>query len=144
MSATEMLCQLIGIMPGKLSREEMLILEAEVFFRVYDGIKEVIRIENKDYFRLMKLDQDMENRMIEDNFIRCIINDIIATGEYSLSGIAYYTHTPEDVIYEIVLGRNRNPSIILSQKIIEIHRSVRPNLYHEIIKKITGELLTAA
>jgi hypothetical protein len=140
MSVMEMLCQLIGIMPGKISKEEMLVVEAEIFFRIYEDIKEVMRIENKEYFRLMKFNNDMENRMIEDNFIRCIIHDILATGEYSLSGIAYYTQTPEDVIYEIALGRNCSPSIILSQKIIGIHRSVRQNLYREIIKKITVEL----
>jgi hypothetical protein len=144
MSAMEMLCQSIGIIPGKLSREELLVMEAEILLRIYDGIKEVMRIENKEYFRLMKFNNDMENRMIEDNFIRCIIHDILETGEYSLSGIAYYTQTPEDVIYEIALGRNSSPSIMLSQKIIGIHRSVRQNLYREIIKKITTEFLTAA
>jgi hypothetical protein len=143
MSAMEMLCQLIGRSPSKLSKEEMLILEAEIFFRIYDGIKEMIRTQNKEYFRLMKFNEDMESIMIENNFIRCIINDILATEEYSLSGIAYHTRIHEDVIYDIAIGRNSSPSITLSQKIIGLHRSVRPNLYREIIKKITAEFLSA-
>lgn len=140
----EMLSKLMGVQLGKMSKEKLLVLEAEIFFRVYDEIKQLIKKENKSYFDLMKFDNEMENKMIEDNFIRCLINDILATGEYSLEGMACYTQIPEDVLYEVAAGRNNNPSIILSQKIIGLHRSVRPSLYHDIIKKITADISTAA
>ena len=80
----------------------------------------------------------MENIMLEECLIKYIINDILSTEEYSLSGIAYYTNSPEDVIYEIAMGNNTNPSLFLSKKIIELHRSVRPYLYHELIKKVVA------
>ena len=78
----------------------------------------------------------MENIMLEANFIRCVINDILLTNEYTLQGIAYYTQTPEDVIYDIAVGNNQSPSFPLSRKIIEIHRTIKPDLYRNILKKI--------
>ncbi len=77
--------------------------------------------------------------MIEANFIRCIINDILSTEEYNLPGIAYYTDTPEDVIYEVAAGCNVRPTLLLARKIIELHRLVRPHLYREIMNKIINE-----
>lgn len=126
----------------RLSKQEIFILEAELFTRIYGELKEMIRKQNKDYFYLMKFNIEKENIMIEADFIRCIINDILPTEEYNLSGIAYYTDTPEDVIYEIASGRNIHPTLSLARKVIELHRSVRPNLYREIMNKITNDSLT--
>jgi len=77
--------------------------------------------------------------MLESELVRCIINDILSTEEYSLTGIAFYTRKPEDVIFEIASGNNTDPSASLLRKIIELHRSVRPSLYQQIIKKIIAE-----
>ncbi|MEO8400522.1 MAG: hypothetical protein ABI597_01840 [Gammaproteobacteria bacterium] len=144
MPATELLCQIMGINPDKLAREEVIILEAEIFTRVCDELREFIKDGYRNYFRIMKFNAEMECEMLEGNFLRCIINDILLTEEYTLSGIAYYTQSPEDVIYEITVGNNNNPSMLLSRKIIELHRSVRPTLYREIIKKIAANFLSAA
>jgi hypothetical protein len=141
MTAMEPLCQLIDIHPNNLSHEENLIVEAELFTRICEELKEIIRAYYRDYFHLMKFNQLMENTMIEANFIRCVINDILATEEYSLSGIACYTDTPEDVIHEVIAGNNHNPSWLFSRKIIELHRSVRPEIYQAIMKKITANYL---
>lgn len=75
--------------------------------------------------------------MIEEQFIRYIINDLITSEEYTLPGIAYYTNTPEEVIYDLASGANNNPSLRLSRKIVELHQSTRPELYTHLIKKIT-------
>ncbi len=79
--------------------------------------------------------------MLEGNFIRLVINDILLTEEYTVQGIACYTQTPEDVIYDIAMGNNLAPSFPLSRKIIEIHRSIRPDLYSNILKKILSNSL---
>jgi hypothetical protein len=81
----------------------------------------------------------MEIAMFEANFIRCIINDILSTEEYTLSGIAYYTETPEEIVYDIAIGHNTSPSANLLRKIIELHRSVRRDLYRSIVEKIISE-----
>jgi hypothetical protein len=85
----------------------------------------------------------MENGVMEDSLVRCVINDILSTEEYTLAGIACYTQTPEEVIYEVAMGQNTSPSALLLRKIIELHRSVRSDLYRAIMKKITDEYLVA-
>lgn len=143
MPGNELLCSEIGINPQKLSREERLIVEIELFIRVYEELSEVFKLRYKSYFRLMRFNEEMEKTMLEDNFMQNIINDILQTEEYSLEGIAYYTQTPEEVISDVVAGQNTAPSLPLSRKIINLHRSVRPHLYREIMKKITAEYLVA-
>lgn len=136
MSAMKPLCQLAGIDPNQLSKEEKIVLEAELFVRFCDELKGFFSTQYQDYFRTFKFNIKMEDEEMEVNFVRCIINDILLAEEYSLLGIACYTNTPEDVIYEIAIGKNTNPSSLLVRKIIEIHRSIRPELYRAIIKKI--------
>ena len=139
MSAVCSFCDLLGISKSKLTKIETMILEAELFTRLYEELKEIIKSENKDYFRLLKIDIEKEKSMIETNFIRCIINDILSTEEYTLPGIAYYTDTPEEIIFEVASGRNTSPTFSLSQKVIDLHRSVRPKLYSGILGKIKNE-----
>ena len=82
--------------------------------------------------------------MLEANFVRLIIKDILATEEYNLKGIAYYTDTHEDVVQEVIDGRNTNPSATLLRRSIDLHRLVRRDLYHSIVKKIATEYLAVA
>jgi hypothetical protein len=142
MPASEPLCQIVGINSNKLSREENYIIEVELFVRVCEEIKALFKSQHKDYFRLMKLTAEKESAMLDGILIRHVINDILLTEEYSMEGIACYTHTPEEVICDVAAGKNIAPSLPLSRKIIELHRSVRPNLYREVMKKITAEYLT--
>src|SRR3990167_8857747 len=94
MSAIQPLCDLFPINIQKLSKMEMLILEAELFIHVCDALKNIIRAEFQDYFCLIKLHIEKEEKMLETQFIRCVIKDILSTEEYTLTGIACYTHTP--------------------------------------------------
>ena len=141
MSAAEPLCRLLGENIFKLSREEILILEAEIFIKLYKELNEIFRSQYKNYFNLMKFNKDMEDTMLEAEFIKNITKDLVTMDEYSLEGIAYHTHIPEEVIREIVLGRNTNPSLHASRKIIELHRVARFDLYEKIAKKIITQYL---
>ncbi|MBA3661050.1 MAG: hypothetical protein H0W64_04960 [Gammaproteobacteria bacterium] len=141
MSAIPLLCNSIGTYKAKLSREEKFIAEAGLFTLVCDEIKKILKAEYKNYFCLMKFNEEMENTMLDANFLRFVISDILLSGEYSLEGVAYYTQSPEEVICDVVSGTNIEPSLPLSRKIINLHKSVRPNLYQEIMKKIIAEYL---
>lgn len=143
MPAIEPLCRLFGIDIFKLSREERLILEAEIFIQLYQELNEIFRSYYKRYFFLLKCNKETEDAMLEADFLKNIIRDLVAMGEYSLEGIAYHTHIPEEVVQEIAVGNNTNPSLHSSRKIIELHRTTRFNLYHEIVKKIITQHLTA-
>lgn len=144
MSAIQPLYLFLGIDAHEFSKLELQFLEAELFVRICIELKETIREKNKTYLRILKFNFKKEDIMLDIEFIRYIINDILSTGEYNLAGIALYTHTSEDVIYELASGCNTNPTFLLSRKIIELHRTVRPNLYRKIINKIKLEKPLAA
>src|SRR3989338_8213989 len=137
MAAMELLCHWVWMNLSKFSREEIFLLEAELFARICEELKEIFRKQHRDYFRLMKFTEDMENIMLEANFVRLIIKDILSTEEYNLRGVAYYTDSHEDVVQEVIDGRNTNPSATLLRRSIDLHRSVRRDLYHAIVKKIS-------
>lgn len=140
----EPLCHLMGINSNELLKEEYLLLEAEIFIRICEGVKEFFREQYKDYFRLMKFTVEKENTMLESNFVRFIANDILFTKEYDLNGIARYSDTPEDVIQEVIDGRNIRPSVTFLWRLIGLHRSVRRDLYDRIIRKIVNNYLAVA
>lgn len=144
MTATEPLCRLIGIDPRTLLKEENMLLEAEIFYHLCEELNSYFKSLHKEYFNLMKFTLEMENAMLEENYIRFVINDILSTNEYTTEGIANHTNTHEDVIHEIILGRNPNPSGLFLRKIIELHRIVRGELYSAILKKIAEKSTAAA
>ncbi|SRR5579883_420960 len=136
MSAMEPLYRIVGIFSNNLTKQERSILEIEIFVRICEELKKIFKSKYKDYFYLMKFNFEMENAMLDTNLLKYVINDILLTEEYSMEGLAYYTQTSVDVISDLIAGRNDTPSVYLFRKIIDIHRSVRKNLYEEIIKKI--------
>lgn len=140
----EPLCLLIGINSSMLTKEENILLEAELFIRICEELKETFREQHRNYFHLMKFTIEKENVMLEAKFVRLIINDILSTDEYNLKGIAYYTDTYEDVVEEVITGRNTSPSATFLRRLIDLHRLVRRDLYNAIIKKIATQYLAAA
>lgn len=144
MAAMEPLCHLIGINSKKFSKEEFKLLEAEIFIRIYDELKEIFRKKYKDFSYLIKLTINQENTMLEKNFTQIILNDILSTEEYTLQGIAHYTDIPEDVIHELASGLNTKPLVTCLRKVIELHRLVRRELYQSIGKKIRDSYLSNA
>ena len=139
MSAMEPFSNLLGNIPRQLSKEESMLLEAVFFTRICRELKDVFKEESKEYFRLMKFNKKKENKMIERNLVRCMIKDIISTEAYSTSGIAYYTNTPVEVINDVASGANVFPSFTVVRKIMELHQSVRSELYKSILGKIIRE-----
>ncbi len=139
MAALELLCHFIGVDPRQFSKEENLILEAELYTRISNELWESFRSQYQDYFQLFKFNVEMENMVMEINFIRCLINDILKSEAYTLSGIAYYTQTPEEVIQDLIIGHKVSHVITFTRKLIELHKSIRPEIYQNIIKKITPD-----
>lgn len=141
MAAPNLAPYLLGLNAHKLSRVENLVLEAELFRRVYEELKEYFKANYKNYFKLIKINAEMEEHMLESNFIRFLITDILSTENYSVEGIACYTQSTEDVICDVMAGENVAPSLLLSRRIMDLHRSVRPELYKEMMKKILRDYL---
>jgi hypothetical protein len=144
MSAMEPLCRLIGVTSSMLNKEETILIEAELFIRICEELKKLFRERYRNYFRLMRFTLEKENIMLEAKFAQLIIKDILSTDDYDLRGIAHYTHSHEEVVEEVVTGRNTNPSAAFLRRLIDLHRLVRCDLYHVIIKKIATQFLAVA
>jgi len=144
MPAMEPLYRLIGVSRCDFSKEEFLILEAELFICICEELKEFFRNQYRNYFCLMKFAIEHEDDMLEINFIRLIMKDILSSEEYTLEGIARYTDTHEDVVQEIFAGSNISPSARLFRRVIELHRSIRSDLYGEIMKRVAAQYLIVA
>ena len=136
MPAISPFCHLLGINPATLSPGEFALLEAELFLHICKELKEHFRVQHKNYFYLMRFTEEMENTMLETNLARLITKDILSTEEYNLAGIARYADASEDVVQDVIDGRNERPSATLLCRIIELHRSVRRELYSSIMKKV--------
>jgi hypothetical protein len=141
MPAIERMSQSLGLNIKKLSRDEILIVEIELFARICEELREIYKQKYADYFYLIKFDLEKVNTMFEENFIVDVIKDLLLSKEYSLEGIACYTQTPEEVICDIAAGCINSPSLHLSRRLISLHRNARPNLYREIMKKIIAEYI---
>jgi hypothetical protein len=143
MAAIEPLCHLVGLSPSKLSKEENMILEVELFTRICEELERLTKVKYKQYLKSLKGEHETENSMTENMFVRCVINDILNTEEYTLDGIACYTYTPEDVLQELAIGQNTKPSADLLRKLVELHRSVRRDLYDAMKEKIASLIFTS-
>lgn len=120
----------------KLSKAESILLEANIFVRVSDEFYGIFGDQYRSYLKLLKGESNKEIEVIEVNFLRLLVSDILSTNEYTLEGIANVVRLPVDVILELVSGLNTNPSLVLAAKIIRLHGDVRRDLYNELIKKI--------
>lgn len=143
MPAVEPLCHLLGISYAMFSKEENLLIEAELFLRICEQLKEIFKYQHRLYFQSIKTNPEEELIMLESSFTRSILRDILASGEYTMQGIACYTDTHEDVIEDLVSGFNTKPTAASLRKIIELHRMVRKELYQAIGKKLIDEYLSA-
>lgn len=144
MTAIQTYLDYYQLKPKSLSKIETLFLESILFDEICNNLIMLIKEYHQPYFRLIHLNKYKESNMIEGQLIRFIINDILSSGEYTLSGIAYYTDTPEDIIYDIATGDNPNPSLLLAKKLLAIHRSIKPDFYRELFYHITHNEKQAA
>lgn len=136
MPAMVPLYSLMEIPPYILTKDEILILEAELFVCICEELRNYFKNQLSNYFCLMKFTTEKENTMLEINFINLIIKDILSSEEYTLEGIARYTDTHQDIVQDVITEINTSPSAKLLRRIIELHRSIRRDLYNEIMKKI--------
>lgn len=139
MSAAEPLISLIMPRFNAFSKMEYQVLEAVLLVCVCEEISHFFKKQYNDYLKTIKSDTEMESAMIDANFTSLLIRDILASEAYSLPGIACYTYTPEDVICDLLAGSQSNPTLTFFRKLVELHRSIRPEFYREVIKKLAED-----
>ena len=136
MTVLQPLSEIFHIRLCKFPKKSLQFLEAEIFTLIHDELKKIFRKKLSDYFQIIKLPFEKENTMMDEMFVSTLLHDILATEEYDLKGISRYTNLHEDVIQEALDGRNTNPSIMLVRKCIDLHKTVKPELYDAIKKNL--------
>jgi len=140
MAAMELFSNLIQIDSYSLTLKEKMLFEANLFTHICDELMKIFHdAKSINYF---KSNGNKEICMLESNVVRFVIEDLLFTEDYSIAGIAYYTQFPEEIICDVISGKNYMPSLELSRKIIELHKIARPDLYKQIIKKIRQDYLS--
>jgi len=77
------------------------------------------------------LNSSLECYSMDNKIIQLLIHDIVETGEYTLEGIAYYTHIPLDVIYDAACGINLELSITPWAKVVDLYMQAQIRVkYH--------------
>lgn len=144
MAAMESFCYWMRIDLSKLSKEEIILLEAAIFSFICIELKNYFKEQHKHFFRLINMNIEKENIMLDHMFLKLVIKDILSTKEYNMTGLAYYANTHEDVIQDVLDGLNTDPSANLLRKCIDLHRLVRRDLYGSIIKKLSCDSVSAS
>jgi hypothetical protein len=65
MSAVELLCHIVGMNSAIFTKAENLFLEAELFTRICEQLREFFRKQHKEYFRLMKFTFNKEAQLLK-------------------------------------------------------------------------------
>lgn len=140
MSATDLLSCVFRLDTRKLTHTEKVRLEARFISLIYQEFQKHFRSRCDDLMSVFNSIDAMEENMYRMNFVGEMINDILMTEEYSLSGIACHTRIPEEVLYDVVAGLNTNPTLDLSRRIFELHATVKKDFYTALLKKISADL----
>ena len=107
--------------------QAFLLTHLQVLF--YKTYQKVIRQQPNDSTR--------EYDAMDSNITQQVIRDIVATGEYSLEGIAYYTRIPFDVIFDGVCGKNNRLSTTSWTRIVGLYLQVKP----EMLQRLSDPIL---
>jgi hypothetical protein len=74
--------------------------------------------------------------VMDNKIIQFLIHSIAETGEYTLEGIACYTHLPFDVIFDAACGNNRQFSIAPWARIFSLYLQVKPDIAKMLFDKL--------
>lgn len=93
---------------------------------------------NKIFFELFECKNDLlkEYYVMDSTIIQRLIRGIVATGEYTLEGIALHTRIPFDVIYDAALGIKNQISITPWSRIVNLYIQVNPDLKNILLNKL--------
>lgn len=138
MPALEPFYHLLDAKQKRVSKNEVLLIEIILFLQLEYALNKIIRTVCAHEKNTHDTDCK-EHNMIESNFVRNLIEDILSTEEYTLSGIAFHLQVPEEVLSDILIGYNQSPSLVLARKIMELHKCVRRDLYQYVVKKIVSQ-----
>lgn len=136
MSSIEYLCKSAGLRPARLSKQENLLLDTYLLCNLVQEFNNTIS-HTHPINNTTQTNKDFA--MTHGNIIHLILQDLLKTNDYTITGVATYSDVPEDVIYDIAIGNNLNPSLDVTRKIVELHRTARSDVYRHVMRKIIND-----
>lgn len=73
---------------------------------------------------------------MDSRIIQLLIKNILDTEQYTLEGIANYTHFPFDIIYDAACGISNQFSIAFWVRIVDLYLKVKPDVYPVLINRL--------
>src|SRR3990167_955441 len=113
------------------TKNERKILKAILISRVHQLLSEIFqeKIQCAD-------DSTMECYAMDNQVIKLLIQSIVETEEYTLEGIARYTHIPFDVIYDAACGINSQLSVTPWSRVVDLYLQVKPDVSQILMEKL--------
>ena len=133
---------LLGLPARKLSRKEVFLLEVYLWYKIDKVIRDKIYVTYNKYFHLIKINKEKRMEMLDIEAARIMVKDILESGDYNLEGIANYTASCEEVIFDVLCGRIE-PSISLFRRLLEIHYVVKKDFYYDLIQKVKEDIVNS-
>ncbi|GEM_PF-1061316 len=113
-------------------KNERKILKAFFLARTHQLFCELF--QNKMQCNLNNL--SMECYAMDSKIIQLLIQGIVESEEYTLEGIALYTHIPFDVIYDAACGIKNQFSITPWAKVVDLYMQVNPDVAQVLIDQL--------
>lgn len=113
-------------------KNERKILKAVLLGRLHQLFCELFEDAMPD----KKNNYSMECYAMDSKIIQLLLQGIIETGEYTLEGIAYYTHIPFDVIYDAACGISDQFSITPWARVVDLYMQVKPEVANVLIERL--------
>ena len=73
---------------------------------------------------------------MDSKVIQLLIQGIVESGEYTLEGIAFYTHIPFDVLYEAACGIGNQFSITPWARVVDLYIQIKPDIAQVLISRL--------
>lgn len=107
----------------KLTRQDREKFQIFLWYEIYSHLLKTLEIQFE------------EKNMFNHQLIKTLLIELADEGE-TIEGIALATHLPSEILKDIALGLNANPSIAVSVKIIGYYILIKRSEYTEFIRKI--------
>ena len=78
----------------------------------------------------------LECYRMDSKVIQLLIQGIVESGEYTLEGIAFYTHIPFDVLYEAACGIGNQFSITPWARVVDLYIQIKPDIAQVLISRL--------
>ncbi|OGT58632.1 MAG: hypothetical protein A3F43_01490 [Gammaproteobacteria bacterium RIFCSPHIGHO2_12_FULL_42_10] len=77
-----------------------------------------------------------EHYFMDNKIIQLVIRGILEGGEYSLSGIAYYTRIPFDIVLDAACGNSHDLSITAWTRIVDMYMRAKPGVSKMLLERL--------